>query len=56
MLRLDSFFEGNNIDFKMRFFMSLDEEFLLGLDYDNDGNATGNDGERATLFLGIKQH
>lgn len=56
MFRLDSSFEGNNIDFKMRFFMSSDEEFLLGLDFDNDGNATGGDGARATLFLGIKQN
>ncbi|MCO4782589.1 MAG: hypothetical protein KC646_09700 [Candidatus Cloacimonetes bacterium] len=56
MFRLDSSFEGNNIDFKMRFFMSADEEFLLGLDYDNDSNATGGDGARATMFLGIKQN
>lgn len=56
MFRLDSSFEGNNIDFKMRFFMSVDEEFLLGLDFDNDGNAIGGDGARSTLFLGIKQN
>ncbi|PCJ19067.1 MAG: hypothetical protein COB02_08430 [Candidatus Cloacimonadota bacterium] len=56
MLRFDPNFEGNNIDFKFRFFVSKDEEFLVGLDYDNDGDSPLAKASRATFIIGIKQH